>query len=251
MIKKFLDSFKEGQKGTKLYCFSPPVMIATFIVEILLAAYAFYESRKAKSDLGIVVSLLFLAVFQLSEFLICAGYDPLLWSRIGLFAITFLPIFGLYLISRLKEDIPEKFMLRFGFFVAIGFVVMFLLMPQTVGGAKCDGNYIIFDISSDVHYLYGYYYFGFLLLGIWEALNGIRKDDKKRLSAVALRWMIVGYISFILPLTLVYIFLPITRVGVASIMCGFAVIFAFILAFKIGPVYHEWVKVKDKRKIKQ
>ena len=57
-----------------------------------------------------------------------------------------------------------------------------------------------------------------------------------------MKWFIIGYLSFILPLTLVYILIPTSRVAVASIMCGFAVIFAFILTFKIAPIYHECIK---------
>jgi len=45
---------------------------------------------------------------------------------------------------------------------------------------------------------------------------------------------------------MVYILIPITRAAIASIMCGFAVIFAFIITFKIAPIYHKYVKVKDK-----
>jgi hypothetical protein len=222
-------------------------MIVTFIVEIILAVYVFLKSRQAKSNLGIVAVLVFLAAFQLSEFLICGGQNPLLWSRIGLFAITFLPILGLYLINQLKKD---THLLKFGAFVAIAFAVFFIFVPQTINGATCGGNYIIFEIRPDVHSLYGYYYFGFLLLGIWEALSGIREDKKKRMSKRGLFWLIVGYLSFILPLTLVYYLIPITRVAIASIMCGFAVIFAFILAFKIAPIYHECVKAVPKQKVR-
>ena len=233
-----------GEKSTTLFCFSPPIMIATFIVEMVLAVYVFIKSQKAKSDLGIVLLLVFLAIFQLSEFLICGGRDPLLWSRVGLFAITFLPVLGLYLVSKLKKD---THLLKFGIFVAIAFVIFFIFMPQTINGATCSGNYVIFDIKPNVHSLYGYYYFGFLLLGIWEALSGIRVDNRKKMSKKALFWFIIGYLSFILPLTLVYFLIPVTRIAIASVMCGFAVIFAFILALKIAPVYHECVKREPRK----
>lgn len=225
---------------TTLYCFSPPVMIATFIIEIILAMFVYIKSRKAGSDVGIVLVLVFLAIFQLSEYQICGGLDPLLWSRIGLFAITFLPVLGFYLITKLKKD---SHLVRFGFLVAVAFIVFFIFVPETIGGATCGGNYIILNVEPNLYSLYGYYYYGFLLLGIWEALSGIREDDRRRLSKEALFWFIVGYLSFILPLTLVYLFIPVTRVAIASVMCGFAVIFAIILAFKIAPIYHECVKI--------
>lgn len=238
------NKFNENNYGTKLYCFSPPIMIATFIIEIILAIYTYIKSIKAKSDVGIVLTLIFLAIFQLSEYQICGGLDLILWSRIGLFAITFLPVLGIYLITKLNK---KSYLLKFSFILAIAFAVFFVLIPNTINGATCGGNYIIFDINSNVNSLYGYYYFGFLLLGIWESVKGINSDTNKKKIKEALKWLIIGYLSFILPLTFVYIFIPITRVAVASIMCGFAVIFAFILTFKIAPIYYECVKIEPKK----
>ena len=249
MIKRLLDELThKNKKGIVFSCFSPLVMIITFIIEISLAIYTFIKSRKAKSDVGIVLVLIFLATFQLAEYQICAGMDMLLWSRIGLFAITFLPVLGIYLISKLHK---ESILLKIGFLLAIAFVVFFLLVPRTIQGATCGGNYIIFDIKSTIHNLYGYYYLGFLFLGIWQALRAVKSDESKADIKKALKWLIIGYLSFILPLTLVYILIPITRVAIASIMCGFAVIFAFILTFKIAPVYHKYIKVKDKKEDKK
>lgn len=247
MLKKLLDELThKNKKGIVLSCFSPLVMIITFVIEISLAIYTFIKSRKANSDVGIVLVLLFLATFQLAEYQICAGFDMLFWSRLGLFAITFLPVLGIYLISKLHK---ESVLLKLGLLLAIAFVVFFLLVPRTIEGATCGGNYIIFDINSSIHSLYGYYYLGFLFLGIWQALLGVISDESKKDIKKALKWLITGYLSFILPLTLVYILIPITRAGIASIMCGFAVVFAFILTFKIAPIYHKYVKVEKKVKI--
>jgi hypothetical protein len=234
-------TYERIKSGSTLYCFSPLVMVLTFIIEILFAIYTFIKCIKNKSDIGIVLALLFLAIFQLSEYQICDGSNKLLWSRIGLFAITFLPILGFHLISKLNKK-SSLFIL--GLLIAIGFAAYFIFVPHTIEGATCGGNYIIFNINSGVYGLYGYYYFGFLLLGIWNAIKGIKSDSKGKIKKV-LKWFIIGYLSFILPLTIVYIFIPITRVAVASIMCGFAVIFAFILTFKIAPIYHECVKLRS------
>lgn len=243
-MKQLLDELKhKNKKGVVLSCFSPLVMIITFTIEILLAIYTFIKSRKEKSDVGIVMILVFLATFQLAEYQICAGMDMLLWSRIGLFAITFLPVLGIYLITRLHKD---SHLLKIGFLIAIAFIVFFLLIPKTINGAVCGGNYIMFDIRSSIHSLYGYYYLGFLFLGIWQAFLGVKDDKSKEDIKKALKWLIIGYLSFILPLTLVYIIIPATRAAVASVMCGFAVIFAVILTFKIAPIYHRYVKIEKK-----
>ncbi|MDD3187000.1 MAG: hypothetical protein PHD02_00805 [Bacilli bacterium] len=243
-MKILLDELtNKNRKGVTLNCFSPLVMIITFAIEISLAVYTFIKSRKAKSDVGIVIVLVFLATFQLSEYQICDGKDALLWSRIGLFAITFLPVMGVYLISKLKK---EAKLLKIGFAIAIAFAIFFVFIPKTINGATCGGNYIIFDIKSSIHSLYGYYYLGFLFIGIIQAFKGMQNEENKKSIKKALKWFIIGYLSFILPLTLVYIIIPITRVAVTSIMCGFAVIFAFIITFKIAPIYHENIKLKNK-----
>jgi len=39
------------------------------------------------------------------------------------------------------------------------------------------------------------------------------------------------------PMGVSYVFVPVTRNAVASIMCGFALTLAFILAFKVVPAY--------------
>jgi len=243
MISRTFKKFNRHKRGrVTLSCFSPPVMIATFTIEMILALYVFIKSLKAKSDFGIVLVLVFLAIFQLSEYQICEGSNSLLWARIGLFAITFLPVLGMYLISRLNN---HSYLVKIGFFMAIAFATYFILVPNSIESVTCGGNYVILNINAGLYGLYGYYYFGFLLLGIWESIKGIKSDKQKKIKE-ALKWFIIGYLSFILPLTFVYIFIPITRVAVASIMCGFAVIFAFILTFKIAPIYHECVKVNKK-----
>ena len=232
-----------SKKGISLYCFSPLVMIVTFVIEIILAIYTLIKSRKEKSDVGIVLILVFLALFQLSEYKICDNVNILEWSKFGMFSITLLPVLGIYLIYRLNK---KSYLLKFSSIIAIFFLSYFIFNPRSVNEAACTGNYIIFDINSTIHALYGYYYFGFLLLGIWEAARGIKEHNEE--IRKALKWFIVGYLSFILPLTVVYIVMPITRSGVASIMCGFAVIFAFILTIKIAPIYHKYVKMERREK---
>ncbi len=80
VVNKFLNFKKNKEERVTLNCFSPPVMLATFIIEMILAIYVFIKSLKAKSDFAIVLVLLFLAIFQLSEYQICEGTDLLVWA---------------------------------------------------------------------------------------------------------------------------------------------------------------------------
>jgi len=171
-----------------------------------------------------------------------------MWSRIGFFAITLLPVVGLYTISQVSR---KNHFLKLGYVLAILYLIYFIFVPKSIAGAICGGNYIIFDAPQMIYRLYGFYYFGFLILGIWSALEGIILEERPTREKSILEWFIAGYASFMVPMALVYIVFPVTRQAITSIMCGFAIIFAFILAFKITPKYHAIHKEKSKKAIKK
>jgi hypothetical protein len=219
-----------------LYCFSPAIMLATFAIEIALAVFVVVRHRVTLFGKVACLVLILLAAFQLAEYRICttSGADPLRWSRIGFIAITLLPLAGLYLVSLVSH---KPHFLRIGYASAIGFVLYFVLVPKSITDAICGGNYIVFNTSNDLYRLYGFYYWGFLLLGIWESIEKIASLKRRTATKKILQWLIIGYLSFMAPMGTMYLLFPVTRNAVASIMCGFALVLAFILAFKVVPVY--------------
>ncbi|MDO8466580.1 MAG: hypothetical protein Q7S83_00375 [bacterium] len=220
------------QKST-FFCFSPFVMVATFAIEIILALYIFARYRMTKFGRTAALLLALLATFQLAEYLICVGSPhALMWSRVGFVAITLLPLVGLYLVSQLSH---KTHFLKLGYVAAILYAAYFLFVPKAITGAFCGGNYVIFNSSQALYGFYGFYYFGFLILGIWEALEKISAIHKPTITRKILFWFIAGYLSFILPMGVIFVISPDARNALASIMCGFAIIFALILAFKIVP----------------
>lgn len=56
--------------------------------------------------------------------------------------------------------------------------------------------------------------------------------------ATALRALALGYLAFIVPTTAVNLINPATLAGIPSIMCGFAVLLAIILAGEVLPSYY-------------
>jgi hypothetical protein len=66
-----------------------------------------------------------------------------------------------------------------------------------------------------------------------RAKAGLAKNKARALKSLA-----VGYLAFILPVTIVNIIDPSTISGIPSIMCGFAVILAVILAGEVLPQYY-------------
>ena len=216
-------------------------MLATMIIESGLAVYTFFRHRKGLFGKVVVAVLMILAAFQLSEFQICRDRSPMFWSRFGLVAVTLLPVLGLYLISLISH---KRHFLRLGYVVATGFVIMIVTAPKDMISSFCGGNYVIFSGSQELFHFFSGYYFGFLVLGIWESLEALNVTRSKWLQRT-LQWLVIGYLSFMLPMGIVYAIYAPARLAMASIMCGFAVILAFILAFEIAPKYYRYSGRKE------
>ncbi|MEK7461193.1 MAG: hypothetical protein AAB647_03210 [Patescibacteria group bacterium] len=223
------------RKSVTFYCFSPFVMIATFTIEWLFAAWAFVVYRHTRFGQLAILTLVSLGLFQLAENKICTGGPNQLATTIGLVAITLLPPLGLHLITHITG---HRIVTRISYFVAAIFIVGFVLYPALVTSPSvCTGNYIIIFMMPKLGMAYGLYYFGFLFWAIHDALGGRATPELKPYKAV-LGWLITGYLSFILPMGIVYFLSEKSREAVPSIMCGFAIILAIILTLRILPLYH-------------
>ena len=228
---KYWDRMDKFLKEKKLFCFTPEVMLATFLTEIALAIYVFIRYRLTAFGRLAGAILILLGAFQFAEYRVCADPSQLFWPRAGFAITTFLPVLGLHLISLVTK---KSHFLKFGYVLMLTYVFIFLFAPKAISGAVCGGNYIIFNTAQNLAWTYSVYYFGFLLLGIWEAFENMTKANKDILI-----WIIVGYFSFMLPMGIVYSLSIESRQAIPSITCGFALILAFILAFKITPKYKQ------------
>lgn len=235
---------QKKEKSIKLSCFSPEVMLITFLIEGFLAIYIYFKKHSDTFSKLTILMLAMLALFQIAEFQICGGTSPMFWTKIGFVAITTLPALGLHLISLITKK--TKY-LKLGYIAMIVFIVTFVFVPNSISNYYCGGNYIIFRNQDALSFPYGLYYFGFLLLGVWEAIEYLREKNKSK----ALEWIVAGYASFMVPMGVVYAVSPATRAAVPSIMCGFAVVLALILTLKVIPEYYkENSKKPKKRKLK-
>ncbi len=233
----------------RLFCFTPEVMLATFLTEIALAIYVFIRYRLTTFGRLVAAILVLLGLLQIAEYQVCTSPNQLFWSRLGFIIITLLPVLGLHLISLITG---KNHFLKLGYTLMLVYILIFAFASKAITGATCGGNYIIFNTQQELSWTYSVYYFGFLILGIWEAIeninpvrgrgelralaasNGMGTENKKDL----LIWIILGYGSFMIPMGIIYSLSPEARQAIPSIMCGFALLLAFILAFKIAPKYH-------------
>jgi hypothetical protein len=221
-------------------CFSPPVMLATMIVETILIIYTLFRYKLSSVGRLAVLSLISLAVFQLSEYFVCTGFGLRAeqWSRLGFILITALPALGIHLLHVLAGKKSRVFVyMAYAFMTA--FMVFFLTYHAAFIGHQCTGNYVIFQLGTFTTVLYSIYYYGLLVAGI---ATGIRWANQLKVKGKAfydqlqtIRALIIGYLVFLVPTALVYSIKPSARRGIPSIMCGFAVIYALILTMYILP----------------
>jgi hypothetical protein len=230
-----LQSIRTFRRQTKLFCFSPPVMLATFTVELLLAGYVLWRYQLTRISRLVTALLAFLAVFQLAEYMVCGGLGMTsdTWARIGYVSITMLPPLGVHLAYALA-DRRGRVVVGGTYAVAAGFMGYFLLASDVFTGSQCMGNYVIFQLGGVATQLYTLYYYGLLLFAIGlclQFMGGVRPERKRALQA-----FIAGYVVFMLPTTVVNTIDPTTISGIPSIMCGFAVLLALIVVFWVMPL---------------
>lgn len=228
-------SFGLGKKsGNTFYCFSPQIMVLTFAAEMLLMMFVLVKhGLHSMSHRLVVFLLLLLAIFQLSEYGVCEqlGLDNLVWARIGFVAITLLPAVGLHLIQEVRND-KNLNISHIGYLLSLLFTVTFVFFNsfESVG---CNGNYAIFELSNALSGAYFTYYYLLLLTGAILAFSGWRGNRESGRSRTLLL-IVTGYASFVLPATFIHFAFDNVSSGLPSIMCGFALVFAFILALVIA-----------------
>ncbi|MFZ1258647.1 MAG: hypothetical protein WAQ25_04220 [Candidatus Saccharimonas sp.] len=227
-------------KANTLSCFSPPVMIATFAIEIALAVYVTWRYKLTNITKLAVSVLFFLAVFQLAEYNVCEGsfgIDSLGWSKLGYIAITMLPPLGLHLATRIAGD-KKTTLLAAAYGSAALFAMFFAFSGNGITSSACLGNYVIFKTAPGSHWAYAAYYYGWLTVAVLYCANKIKQQLAPNIIA-ALQALMVGYLLFMVPTTLVNVIDPSTIAGIPSIMCGFAVLLAIALAGEVVPRYYQ------------
>ncbi len=233
-------------KPGRLYCFSPPVMIATFFIEIVSAIYLLYRYQLTMVTKLASIILLCLATFQLAEYNVCEGafgISSLDWSRLGYVAITLLPPLGIHMIYAIAGK-TNRLVVGASYGVAAMFSLFFLTVGHGISASQCLGNYVIFTTAPAMVTPYQLYYYGLLLFSVWLALS-LGSAAKSVPIRRALYGLTAGYLAFMVPTTAVNAINHDTMAGIPSIMCGFAVLLALALTFYVVPQY---MKVANKGK---
>lgn len=220
--------------GNKFMCFSPPIMLATFLIEFVLLFYVLWRYKMTTLTRLATVFIACLGIFQLAEYMICGGLGigGVEWVKLGYIAITFLPALGLHIASVIaKASIKPILYAAYG--SALLFAAYFIGAGAAVSLNECAPNYTVFNMNDIATTIYGIFYYGWLLFTIGFSAHHARKQPK---VAPALRWMAISYAVFIVPTTIANLIDPATMNAIPSIMCGFAVLCAIILVWRVLPL---------------
>ena len=217
----------------KLYCFSPPVMLATFFIELGFAFYVLWRYKMTTISRLAFVILISLSSFQLAEYMVCGGlgWTNVEWARVGYGAIALLPALGIHMVVALAgKKLP--ILVGAAYASCAAFVGFYLLAQSSITGQVCYANYAVFDAQQASVWPFMAYYYGWLLIGTYLASRWGNQIPARR---KALHGMAIGYLVFILPTTMFNIIDPETVKAIPSIMCGFAVLLAFMLMMRVLP----------------
>lgn len=209
-------------------------MLATFLIEFGFAFYVLWRYKLTSISRLVVAMLGLLGIFQLTEYMICGGLGlgHIEWARLGYVSITLMPAVGLHLVMAIAGKVSKP-LLYTAYGTALLYVLYFVTAGNAIMGQECTANYAIFKVNDIGSSIFALYYYGWLLVAMGLAAYWARKQPK---HALTLRWMTIGYAVFIIPTTFANIVDPRTIAGIPSIMCGFAVLLAFVLTFKVLPL---------------
>jgi hypothetical protein len=237
----------------KFLCFSPQVMIATFVVEFGLILFMLVRYGIKKKLLLPMLLILFLGLFQLAEFYVSEGdkANVSVWSRFGFACISMLPPLGLHLMHQLAKKRPR--ILVWGYYgLTLGIIGYFLSADSVFTAYEATGNYIIFRLYNGVAGAYSVFYYVGFLASFWVGLRKIKslKSDTTNAAHKTTREiyvLLVGYLLFILPTVFLVLYAPGAHLAIPSIMCGFAILLALTLAFELAPLLADKKSLKSKK----
>ncbi len=208
-------------------------MLATFIIEIGLAIYTFWRYKMTTISRLAITMLASLGMFQLAEYMVCGGLglSNIQWARMGYVAITLLPALGIHMLVKLAgKKLP--WLVSAAYVSCAIFVEFYVMGTDAISGQACYANYAVFYTHHSSSQWFTAYYYGWLMIGTYLAWQWGMKQPENRKTLYS---MMMGYLVFLVPTTVFNIIDPSTIKGIPSIMCGFAVLLAFVIVIKVLP----------------
>ncbi|MHA1401203.1 MAG: hypothetical protein ACTSQE_12710 [Candidatus Heimdallarchaeaceae archaeon] len=201
------------------------VSLIIFTIELCILITVVILNRDHPHFWTVISILLLLQLYQLSEFLICIGINPQVFGRIGYVIITFLPPTGYFLAVKLTNWRYKDYYL--GFAIATAFSLIYLIDTSSVVLLDCNPLYATY--YSKFPLAYGFFYYGYLFLGVALLFYSLTLNNIERTNSKLSLLLLIGYLSFIVPMHLMTLIDPAYLSVVPSIMCKYALLLAVIL----------------------
>ena len=200
-----------------------------FGIELILLIIICVKNRDHPQFWIIFTIMLLLQIYQLSEFLLCIGVAQNIVVRLAISIITFLPPTG-YLLTIRVLHCKRKFVLLIFYLSLIFGVILsfyFFFWDTTIVMQDCNPIYAVYQIGFT--HLYGIYYNSVILLTLLVIFYQIifKRVLKHNLKGLL---VLIGYISFLLPMIITIIVDPDLISATTSIMCKYAILLAITLS---------------------
>jgi len=165
-----------------------------------------------------------LGFYQFTEFMLCTSNYPFFWAKMGFITYSFLPAVGLHFIMKLTN---RKYNYTTLYLVPVIFSLMALLKPDFIIESTCTTFFVIVikDLFNSLFsYIYGVYYFGFIMLFCYFLLNSFNKE-KNQLKRKLYTVIFAAALITLLPAVVIFIIFPAFKIIFPSVYCEFAVLF--------------------------
>ncbi len=230
-------------------CFTPLVSFSIGAIELLLAVLILALFKKTPLRNFSAVLILFLGLYQFTEFQLCTTSNPLFWAKMGFIAYTILPAIEIHALLRIYRKQAPLFAV---YAIPVSAALLAILHPQFIIEAACELPFVSISTIfaqwegfASITLFYGYvaYYFGFIAWAFLLIISHYRKETNhlKKQMDLALAF---GLALMLLPTMIFTTILPALRLKFPSVLCSFALFVA--LTFFIA-AYMEHKSIKEKR----
>jgi len=208
-------------------CFTPIVSLSTAIFEFVVATSILLFCRKSLINKFFPLFIYILGFYQFTEFMLCTTNYVAFWAKMGFITYSFLPAVWLHFAIRLTK---RKFNYLTLYMVPVFFSVMALLKPDFIVSSMCTTFFVVvikdlFNSSIPLlSFIYGSYYFGFILLFCYFLLKSFNKEKNKLKRKIYVITFAATLIT-LFPALVLFIVLPAFNVMFPSVYCGFSVLF--------------------------
>ncbi len=205
-------------------CFTPIVSLSTAILEFVVATAILLFFRKSLINRSFSLLIYILGFYQFTEFMLCTSNYPFFWAKMGFITYSFLPAVGLHFIMKLTNRKYNHITL---YIVPVIFSLTALLKPGFIIKSTCTTFFVIVikDLFNSLFsYIYGLYYFGFILLFCYFLLKSFNKEKnqlKRKLYAI----IFAATLITLLPALVLFLIFPAFNIMFPSVYCEFAVLF--------------------------